>query len=226
MVNNEQEQQETQNLKKKNSQELKGSPKTPKFPLYSPTTPNFTPTPNQLIFSPEEEDFGSVLDNLLKKKQTASDDLFEKVLDQKNNELEDQEKEIKRLEAEKAEWLIEKERWEQERIEHHQLRIQLDKKEQHISHLTSELKESNDDYYELGLEKDQLSKSLKQEQLNKRELTQQLNQSREENYWLRVNHRQTKNDLLAKIEELTKLKKVEKAEKEEWQRIILEQVGS
>lgn len=73
------------------------SPRTPKFPLHSPTTPNFTPSPNHLNFSPllEEKDYESILEALSSKGQKSSNELLEKLLGQKEHLLEEQEQKIK-----------------------------------------------------------------------------------------------------------------------------------
>src|SRR4051812_30551981 len=68
------------------------SPRTPKFPLSSPTTPRST-SPKRLnfnAFSPIQEDYeeiSGVLDNLLNK-QHYSDKILNKLLEEKEHEVE------------------------------------------------------------------------------------------------------------------------------------------
>src|ERR1044071_8065298 len=93
-------QSKPQNLTQKTSQ---GSPKTPHFPKPSPITRHTPESTSPLLFSPlpAEKGYGNVLDELLSKGQTASDNLFQKVLNQKERLLAEQEQKIKRLETEK-----------------------------------------------------------------------------------------------------------------------------
>jgi hypothetical protein len=176
--------------------------------LLSPTTPNTPERRNPLLFSPQLENFeevGETLDNLLTKGKGSS----EKIL---NRLLEEKEREIQRLETEKTQLLKEKQEFEQQQA---QQASRLAVYTQKIAQLETEVKESNDDYYQLGLEKDKLTSLLSQEKLNNLKLEQQLAQEVGENYHLRENQEKVNANLLQKVEELTKVKKLNQQEREE-----------
>jgi hypothetical protein len=168
------------------------SPRTPKFPLKSPTTPNSPDKLNPLVFSPVLENFeevGETLDSLLTRGKGSSQKILNRLLDQK-------EQEIKRLELEKAEWIKEKQEFEQQQIQQASL---LTAYTQKIAQLETEVKESNDDYYQLGLEKDKLTNLLSQEKLNNLKLEQKLAQEVGENYHLKENQEKVNANLLQKV---------------------------
>ncbi|RHZ37577.1 hypothetical protein [endosymbiont GvMRE of Glomus versiforme] len=198
----------------------------PASPYFSPRTPQFDPssplTPNHLTFnafSPTLDNFeetGEILNRLSKKGKSSSDNLMKKLLDQK-------EREIKRLEAEKEQWLAEKQEWEQETVKHQQLQANLVQKDKKIAELNTELKETGDDLLQLDKKNDKLNNFLTQEKLNNRQLEEQLAREIDENHRLKASQEEINNSLLAKVKELAEVKKIGLEEQERWQGIITEQ---
>ncbi|RHZ37034.1 hypothetical protein [endosymbiont GvMRE of Glomus versiforme] len=192
------------------------SPRTPQFDSNSPLTPNHL-TFN--AFSPTLDNFeetGEILNRLSKKGKSSSDNLMKKLLDQK-------EREIKRLEAQKEQWLAEKQEWEQETVKHQQLQANLVQKDKKIAELNAELKETGDDLLQLDKKNDKLNNFLTQEKLNIRQLEEQLAREVDENHRLKASQEEINNSLLAKVKELAEVKKIGLEEQERWQGIITEQ---
>ncbi|MCE8163434.1 MAG: hypothetical protein I3273_05115 [Candidatus Moeniiplasma glomeromycotorum] len=198
------------------------SPRTPKFPLTSPTTPQST-SPTRLnftTFSPVLENFEEVsetLDNLLSKgNKRNSNNFLNKVLDQKENE-------IKRLENEKQKLLQEKANWEKTQLKVKQLEKNLLQQSKKIEELKNEVKETGDDFYQTDQKVQEIQTQLNQANLNIRQLEQKLSHEINENDWLRSSFRSTKEELLVKVEELANLKKLNQLEKSQWQKTFTEQ---
>lgn len=200
------------------------SPRTPRFPLHSPTTPN-SPSfaPNYLAFSPTLSNFdevGEVLDDFLDKSKNTGDKILNKLLKEKEND-------IRRLEKEKEEWLIEKQEFEESEVNQTSLlrkrSQELRSVEKKLERLETELKESNDDFYQETEKTKGLNNSLNEERLDRRKLEKQLAREIDENHRLKNSQEQINQNLLVKINELGQLKKLERTEKEQWQKIITEQ---
>jgi hypothetical protein len=156
------------------------SPRTPKLAPYSPTTPNSPDRLNPLTFSPQLESFdedkvNEVLDELLiRGNNSSSNQLLNKLLEQK-------EKEIIRLEQEKSQLLQEKQIWENSQIKIKQLEKTLLQKNKKFEELKTELKETETDFYQVEEKNDELNHSLAQERLNNRKLEKRLEQQINEN---------------------------------------------
>lgn len=201
---------------------LARSPQTPHFPLHSPTTPYTPEQVNSLAFSPllEEKDYESILEELSSKGQNSSSNFLERILSRKEHDLEEKEREIQRLEAEKAQWLIEKQELEQQKTKQ---TIFLNEQSQELSKLKSELKETTDDFIQIDQRNQVLSQSLQQECLKSQKLEQQLTNEIDENFRLKENQEQINANLLAKVNELANLKKLNQEERKEWENAILVQ---
>lgn len=203
------------------------SPKAPKFPLSSPTTPRSTSPreSNFNLFSPiaEEVDIertDEILQGLLNRGQRASDSLLNRLLDQKERLLTEQEQKIKKLEVEKEQLLEEKEEFKQNQNRQSHL---LNKQNQRLELLEREKKESDDDFYQITQKNDKLKQDLNQERLKSQQLERRLSNEVQENYRLKESQEQTNSILLGKINELTQLKKLKREEREQLQQIITHQ---
>lgn len=191
------------------------SPRTPRFPLHSPITPNSPNPTNPLTFSPQLENFeevNEVLDNLLSKGASSSDNLANKLLGRKEQEINDLLKNIQRLELEKEQWLTKEEELKQNQNRQSHL---LNKQNQRLEAFERELKESNDDFYQISEKNQGLNQLLSQERLEHKKTEQRLNQEADENYRLKENQEKINQNLLAKVNELTNLKRLNQQEREQ-----------
>lgn len=155
------------------------SPRTPKFPLTSPTTPQST-SPTRLnfaTFSPVLENFEEVsetLDNLLIRGKKSSGKFLNKLLEQ-------EERTVERLETEKSQLLTENETLKKENLKIPQLEKTLLHQNKKLEQLKTELKETENDFYQSGEKNDELNHLLSQERLTTRKLEKRLEQQINEN---------------------------------------------
>lgn len=214
------------------------SPRTPRFPLHSPTTPSLSPTPHHLTFSPTLPDFaevGEVLDDLLNRgkgfvKQDSDLNGIDPTAENLSRKLQDKEKllankerQLEQLETEKTQLLERESEWEQTKINHRQVKSELTQREREIKQLTSELKQTNDDLYQIDLENKRLKQLGSQERVEKQRLVRQLEQEKTENSKLRVSQSELNRNFLEKVSELKKIRRISSQEKEQWQQIIDQQ---
>lgn len=180
------------------------------------------PTPqNPRFFSPQLENFteseaGEILDELVNKNKGYSDKILNKLLEEK-------EREVERLETEKQQLLVEKQTWEKEQVKHRQVEKSLLAQNKKIEELKNEVRETGEDMLQSEEKNDELKTRLAEERLTNRQLEQRLNREIDENDWLRSSFKQTKAELSEKVNELTQLKKITQQEKEQWQKVFTEQ---
>lgn len=89
--------------------------------------------------------------------------------------------------------------------------------------LERELKESNDDFYQISEKNEELNQLLSQARLEHKKTEQRLNQEVDENFRLKASQEKINQNLLAKVNELTNLKKLNKQEREQCKNIIAQQ---